>query len=438
MQKLTRAVPAIELPMILAMLSPPALPDDGAAGAVPSPAAGVATLTDPQELVSLLGAPDFATRLAATRRLIEIGPTAEPALVAGLSTGSPEVIFRCRHILSEIEYKERFGRLEAFAADLDGKQGLTLPGWERYRSLVGSDSKARRLFVSMHKSEPYLLEKVEKEPKAVADTLVQRVQVMQQSMRFPNAAIDTGSMATLLFLISDPEMKVADNATMMMYSLCNYHTFRQEMERGAHKAQLRSLLGEFVKMGGNQTTAYYRLMLALQYELKEGGVAARNLLEDPRAPQHYKQYAVLTIAKLNDKDSLELIRKLLSDRTVCTSHTMMRNNKRVVYQTQLRDVALSALIHMNGEDPKKFGFERISPNLRYLFNPGTMGFTDDKARDEAFKKWEVFETKKAREEAAQAEAEAAQTAEEIDEDLEAAPQAEDAEKPVPKLEVQRP
>ena len=48
-------------------------------------------------------------------------------------------------------------RLAEFAADVDGKRGVTLPGWKEFGELVGRDPAARALFVDMQREEPVLV-----------------------------------------------------------------------------------------------------------------------------------------------------------------------------------------------------------------------------------------------------------------------------------------
>ena len=141
------------------------------------------------------------------------------------------------------------------------------------------------------------------------------------------------------------------------------------------------------------------MMLALQNNLKEGLDPALELLKADGMSQHFKQYAMLTVAKLGGKEHIPLIEPYLDDKTVCTTHTTMQGGKRTMYQTQLRDVALVAIIHLSGKDPKDFGFNRLVRGEPYLFNPGTMGFEKeendekDEARDAAFAKWREFQEK---------------------------------------------
>ncbi len=58
--------------------------------------------------------------------------------MAALSSSDAEVRFRAKRILSEVVEADFQRRLSAFSADIDGKQGLTMPGCRHLRKLWGA------------------------------------------------------------------------------------------------------------------------------------------------------------------------------------------------------------------------------------------------------------------------------------------------------------
>ena len=72
----------------------------------------------------------------------------------------PETRAAARRLVSLIDRSEFHRRLEAFAADIDGSQKLSLPGWEQFQKLVGGDPAARALFVDMQRQEGAILSAV--------------------------------------------------------------------------------------------------------------------------------------------------------------------------------------------------------------------------------------------------------------------------------------
>ncbi len=87
-----------------------------------------------------------------------------------------------------------------------------------------------------------------------------------------------------------------------------------------------------------------------------------------------------------DKTHVPLLETLLDDATRCTS---MRINNRN-YETQVRDIALAALLHITKQDPRKFGFDRLQTHPQIVFNTTTVGFEDDTKRNEALAKWRSY------------------------------------------------
>ncbi len=139
---------------------------------------------------------------------------------------------------------------------------------------------------------------------------------------------------------------------------------------------------DFEKLG-----AFY---LGKEYDLKEGlGPAVKAIKEGPNQT-HIRQYAILTIAKFGDESHMPLLEEMLEDATVMTTQRL--NNKS--YQTQVRDVALAALVKLTGQDFKKFGFDRLQTHQQIVFNPSTLGFETDEARNKSLEAWKNFRAMK--------------------------------------------
>jgi hypothetical protein len=144
---------------------------------------------------------------------------------------------------------------------------------------------------------------------------------------------------------------------------------------------MRKLVTNWVVTGRG---GYHGLRLAMEFELKEGLVAASKML-DAKSPAYYRQYAVLAYARLGEKSDVPRLEKLLQDPSICTTHRV----NETTYETQLRDVALACIMHLSGYDPKGFGFDRIQTQEHYVFSPYTLGFESEEHRKAVFAKWEA-------------------------------------------------
>jgi hypothetical protein len=87
----------------------------------------------------------------AAKQLLTAGIAARAPLSEASEGPDPETRAAARRLVALIDKSEFNHRLEAFAADTDGKRGLTLPGWKQFTELVGGDAAARALFVDMQR-----------------------------------------------------------------------------------------------------------------------------------------------------------------------------------------------------------------------------------------------------------------------------------------------
>ncbi len=107
-------------------------------------AATIASPDDISRWIDELGHDAFTVRQAAASRLLAAGMSAREPLRAIVDGPDPEKRAAARRLVALIDQSEFHRRLEAFAADTDGRQGLTLPGWDQYQKLVGGDPAGAR------------------------------------------------------------------------------------------------------------------------------------------------------------------------------------------------------------------------------------------------------------------------------------------------------
>jgi hypothetical protein len=336
-----------------------------------------------ETLVHQLGDEEFATRERSTLELIEIGLAAESALTAGTRHPDREVRYRSERILAIIHELDFQYRLDAFAAGRDGEHGL--PGWDSYRDLFGGEEGARLLFIEMQQSEPHLMRSLEAGRQQIAKTIEARCAQLQSLQRATRQPVPLGSVLAMLFAVRDPEVDLGFQAGSTLSSFCYQAELQNAMNDAAKKPILRRLLGDWIQRGDGWT-AYQSLTLAMRYELKEGLIPARKVLENPGNQPYIRQNGILAIAKLGDKSDYALLESLLEDESRCASQRISKTT----YETQMRDVAVAALLIMAGEDPAKYGFDRIQRNETNVFITSTIGFDDDKKRQATIEKFKAF------------------------------------------------
>ena len=361
-------------------------------------AAAVVPEVDPAEqaeiarLVRELGAPTFMVRQHAQRVLVGFGLKAKSALEAACHDPDQEIERRAKAALAAIDDVDFHVRLGAFLADEDADNNHGLAGWKRYRSLVGSSVAARRLFADMQRAERELLEAVDRSPAQSGGLLDARCQQLESATQGGDAdrqpPLSLGAMAALVFTASNTDVPVSGHAGNCLNNFGNQTSLTQALHARPTSAIIRSLLGTWVSrpFEHESVTAYRNLLMAMQYNLKEAVPAALALIEPPGGPPHLEQYAVLAIGKLGGREHVPALVPLLKDeRPIGVPDRTGRES-----DTQVRDVALAAMIHLTGQKLADYGFVHAKSNTVILFNSNTLGFNDPTARSEALKKWQAW------------------------------------------------
>ena len=194
-----------------------------------------------------------------------------------------------------------------------------------------------------------------------------------------------------LLVGADGKVSVSMQSAMSVTNFCYQQPFRQAIAGGDDAPLLKKLVGGWVRrdFANDSTAAYQTMMLALQFNVREGVEPARAMLKDGGGNPHMRQYALLVIGKFGEPEDLERLEPLLNDRpSTCQAADRGANRpakndppnpktiKNEVIETQIRDVTLAVMIHLSGQKPADFGFARIQPNATILFNTATLGFSD--------------------------------------------------------------
>ena len=147
-----------------------------------------------------------------------------------------------------------------------------MPGWARFKKLVGADAASRELYLTMLKAEAGMLESAAAGPDAAAEAINLRMRDLVQPLHTGGrAGISLGSAAALLFAISDPEMKLPSAVTdnQQIYSLVQQGEFQRVMQEKKQPA-IRKLVGLWMLRPTSIYTVQNKLNLAVTYEIPEG------------------------------------------------------------------------------------------------------------------------------------------------------------------------
>lgn len=370
--------------------TPPAAAASGAASAAPGDPASEALTAEAARLVEQLGDEQFAVREQATEKLLRMGLPSLKAIEQGGKHVDREIRFRCERILVLVRQLEFEKRLDAFLNDPGGGESFDFPGWDVYRKTYGDSRENRLLFVEMHKAEPELMASVAKGKAKAVESMTARGTEIQQTLQAFGQEVPLGTVAAMLFVALAADAETNQQAAGFVYNFCYQQTFRNAVTGGKNKDLLRRMLGAWVQRG-DEWIGYQGMMMSLQYDMPEGLVPAERMLKNDNTQPHMRQYAIVTVAKLGAPVHQPLLEKLLQDQRVCG--TWQINNVNI--NTQVRDVALAALVHMTKQDHKQYGFDRIQMTQPYVFNPHTAGFEKEDKRTAALKKWDDYKAAQA-------------------------------------------
>ncbi len=344
------------------------------------------------ELIRDLGSDEFAVRERATRELLGLGITARNWLEQAVNDTDAEVRARARGILAAVSESDFRDRLEAFAADYDGRQKQTLPGWERFSSAFGANRMSRQLFVEMQRAEPELLLAFSRGGKAASDMLDERSRAILQEMmtvQTRERPTSLGTVASLLLVGSAEEVTLDEQLTMQLFSWLIYQSpFQRSATSGPWSPLLRKLIGAWVSKPTSPPATVQNLTIAVAFDLRPEALSvATRALAHETDPPPMRQIPLFAIGKFGGKEHVRLVEKLLGDKGVCgTLQANGPQGPRPV-ELQLRDVALSVLVRLTGQSLRDYGSAQPQANVNTSFGVPTLIFSDPAQRETALKKW---------------------------------------------------
>jgi hypothetical protein len=340
--------------------------------------------------VGQLASDSFRQRQQAERELAALGVPAKAALMQGLKSADAEVRERCRRLLVVVLEQDYQARVDAFAADAQGSTDHQLPGWRRFRELAGETAGARQLFVEMQRSESKLLESSAADPDAGSDLLLSRCEDLQQAasrqLDDDGRPLSLGSIAAAFFVGADPRVPINERLAAYLYNFSYQPALQGAMRGGAKLEPLKRILGAWVARTAGSTNSYPSMMLAMQYDLREGLSPALNVIKQTGAQPHILQFAILVVGRFGEKQHLALLEPLLEN----ASPLVTQNVGGQQLRCEVRDVALATLVHLSQQDFKQYGLVHLQKNAQTLFNINSVGFASEQLRSEALRKWKAW------------------------------------------------
>lgn len=336
-----------------------------------------------EELVDDLGSPKFIERQLAMERLSRMGLEVLSPIKRATTSSDPEVRLRAREILRTIRHDDRQRLINAFIAGVEIESQAELPLWNAYQELVDMTTGARELYVDMLESEWAFLDRAFDEAPAELPTLIARRVTHLEQQAQQRHEIEVGSVAALMLVACQSELEIPNLSNLM--TLCyRAEGFDRAVRLEPLGPPLKKMMGCLISRPASNPYLTQRFHFALHYDLEAGLPAARQVVTEGAGIPYVRQYALLVLAKLGTPDDLNLIENLLDDAGVVSSHNRIN---RVRITTQVRDVALAALIHKTDGDFERYGVPEAKVNSSTLIQPTSIGFATDEERLAAIEKW---------------------------------------------------
>jgi hypothetical protein len=335
-------------------------------------------------LVSQLGHEQFAIRERASLKLIALGIDGTNALAAGRESPNREIRHRSTKLYSLIAETDVQRRLEAFENSEDPSQGYGLPGWERFRDEVGTDANSRALFRSMQEDEMELMGLLRNESRLNEEFAV-RCDALQKTLQFGPPSTKTSTVASFLFLATDNRVVVTPAIRRTVYTNCLDRDFISKITEGASREPLGKLVSAWMARDSENVVSNV-LYLGLITGMETCMPYAKAVLNDPQSDADSRQYALLCFAKFGREADLPLVEKMLDDATPCPQPGIAN----IVVVTQVRDIALAALVEITKQKHEEYGFDRLQRQDQLVFHQVTLGFTTEARRNAALAAWREY------------------------------------------------
>ncbi|GAA4420703.1 hypothetical protein [Bremerella cremea] len=351
-----------------------------------------------EQLIEKLGADEFLLREQAETEIMQRGREILPLLQEARTSPDPEIRLRANSLYEILSDQFRRKSFQDFIAK---QPEVDLPGWKRFRERHGDTTETRKLYVGMLESQWGLLVAMETRPQTIDYMVFQRANKLREELYGPGQTqITEGSAAAMLHATSYTDIRISLPSMTQIQFLLAAPQITASLQDPERSAPLLSVFDSWLLENMKETRfteemQYIVLTTCLREGIKSGRLLARELLTKRASPNSFGQfssvnvtqqmmYSMLAIAKLGDREDIDFLDKYLKDDTKVTLPSVQGDQ----FTTLLKDVALVAVLHLAGEDPKDFGFPRITTDPNYLYNIRSIGFSTEEQRAAAFEKWD--------------------------------------------------
>lgn len=342
----------------------------------------------------------FSLRQEAAARLLAAGAAARPSLIELASGSDPETRTAARRLVALIDRSEFRRQLEAFAADADGRQGLSLPGWPEYQKLVGSDQQSRALFVDMQRQEGPLIAAMYGGSKRAPEELFESRLVRITQWQNPNGERGNmppvGSCAAMLFLAASPDITVTDAAASFVQNIIQRPPINTALAPDNPQPALRKLIVTWLLQcpNKNEDLLRQRLQVISSNGLIDALPLALRVCNDPQyihVTALTKALALLMVGQFGNRSNVTQLEPLLDDTSECLPQQIQIPGQGAT-AVQVRDVTLVMLLTLTDQNPTDYGYTAARLAGPRLYQLQTLYRETDQQRTESIAKWREWKS----------------------------------------------
>ena len=340
----------------------------------------VSKTPDVLQLIEDLGGISFKKRQAASVALKKAGDDAIAPLRKALENGPLEQKLLIQSILKELERNSFAARVVELEKSPSAETAKSLPEWNRFAKLVGTDSEAIRFYVRLLKAEPKLFSAALKSSSELPDLLEARSTALLRTTRPSPAMVEkfsVDSCAALLLFGGNDNNRLPRATSTAISAMLDYKEFRSSVEKD--KRYLRLVGGYILR---KRIAVTVPLEFARDYPLPEGLTLARNVLKTALRGENGRP-AMMLIREQGTSEDIALLESIFGNRGA-----LFRGRKPAPsaqkYAVYNGDLAMAVAIAMRDKDPRDFGLPAVDDRSKpFRFAMETVGFPSDEERQAA-------------------------------------------------------
>jgi hypothetical protein len=201
--------------------------------------------------------------------------------------------------------------------------------------------------------------------------------------------VDLAEVAPLLLVASDARTQMPLQSRNIISNFFYPPAAKTALATAGSPFQ-RLALAWMERQTDDDTACQQMFFTAANLDLKAAVDLALKVVRDKKLQGPGLASALTTLGKLGGKEHAAALEAFLDNRT--SLGNFMLNKERGT--TELRDVALAMLVHLQGQDHKDYGFVFSQSNPHLRFYPNFLGFRTDEQRSKAFALWKERNARK--------------------------------------------